>query len=80
MKKIVMVFLIIVFFLWGLSIGGKYHNYDKMFDEAKNEFEENIKYPDNNYKPKKLEPKDKFINKVARKIDSIIEKIQNKIN
>lgn len=79
MKKIVMIILIFIFFLWGLNIGGSYHNYGQMFENAKDEFEEEIKSPTNNYEPKSLEPEDKLINKFAHKIDSILEKIQNKL-
>ncbi|MCI6716224.1 MAG: hypothetical protein SOZ32_01210 [Bacilli bacterium] len=79
MKKVVVIFLILVFFLIGINIGGSYHNYSKMFEDAKNEFEEEITLPDNNYEPKTLKPKEGLINKIANGIDGIIEKFTNKL-
>ncbi len=79
MKKLVIVLVIILFFLVGLNIGGSYHNYSKMFENAKDEFENEITLPDNNYKPKALKPKEGLINKIASSIDGIIEKFANKL-
>lgn len=78
MKKVLVVVILIAFFLTGLNIGGSYHNYSKMFEDAKTEFEEEITLPDNGYEPKTLKPKEGIINKVANMIDSIIEKITSK--
>ena len=50
-----------------------------MFEDAKNEFEEEITLPDNNYEPKTLKPKESLINKIANGIDGIIEKFTNKL-
>ena len=79
MKKVLVVVIIIVFFLIGLNVGGSYHNYSKMFEDAKTEFEEEITLPDNNYEPKTLKPKEGIINKVASAIDGLIEKISDKL-
>lgn len=80
MKKVFVFILLGVFFLLGLMLGGNYHNSSQIFEESKDNFEEEITKPDNNYNPSDNRPNGNILNKIANKIDSIIEKISKKIS
>lgn len=79
MKKALVIILIGAFFLLGISLGGNYNNSSRIFEEAKDEFEIEIKDPNNDYNPKDLKPEAGIINKIANKIDAILEKISEKL-
>ena len=42
MKKILVLFIIIIMFMFGLVIGNTDSSYSRIFESAKDEFEENI--------------------------------------
>ena len=79
MKKIIVVLSIFIFFLLGISIGNNNSKQSELFEEAKKEFENEIINPNNNYESKKLIPEQNIVNKIANKIDDIIETISDKI-
>lgn len=80
MKKILVLFIIIIMFMFGLVIGNTDSSYSRIFESAKDEFEDNIKLPDNEYTPKTLKPEEGIINKVANFVNKIINKISDKIS
>lgn len=80
MKKILVLFIIIIMFMFGLVIGNTDSSYSRIFESAKDEFEENIKLPDNEYNPKTLKPEEKAINKIANFVNKIINKISDKLS
>lgn len=76
---VVMIFMV-TFFLIGLKIGGDYTiSSNNLFEQAKSEFEEEIVKQDNNYQNKILYPEEKIPNKIAHKIDDIMQSIVDKI-
>ncbi len=79
MKKVIVVLLIGVFFLLGLSLGGNYHNASQIFEESIDNFEEEITKPDNNYNPSDNKPSGGLLNKIANKIDDILESISKRL-
>ncbi len=79
MKKILFCIIIVVFFLLGISIGNNNNKYSEMFENTKDEFESEIVIPNNNYSPKDLKPEEGLLNKIANKIDNLIQKISDKI-
>lgn len=80
MKKISIIFIVFIFFIFGLLIGNTNSSYSRVFEEAKDEFEENIKLPNNDYKPKTLKPDQGLINKMANFVDKIIDKVSDKLS
>ena len=80
MKKIFVLFIIIIMFMFGLVIGNTDSSYSRIFESAKDEFEDNIKLPDNEYTSKTLKPEEKTINKIANFVNKIINKISDKIS
>ncbi len=74
MKKLVIILLIITFFIMGLKLGDNNFNQNQLFEEEKNQFEEEIKKPDNEYDAIELTPKPNMVNKVAKKFDQTIDK------
>lgn len=80
MKKILVLFIIIIMFMFGLVIGNTDSSYSRIFESAKDEFEDNIKLPDNEYTPKTLKPEEGIINKVANFVNKILNKISDKIS
>lgn len=79
MKKVFVFILIMAFFLIGLLLGGNYHNSSQLFEDSKDKFEEEITKPGNNYSPSDVRPDGGLLNKIANKIDSIIEKVSKKL-
>ncbi|MGM9899872.1 MAG: hypothetical protein ACI32E_04760 [Bacilli bacterium] len=79
MKKALVIILIGAFFLLGISLGGNYNNSSRIFEEAKDNFEVEIQDPNNDYNPKDIKPEAGLINKIANKIDDILEKIAQKL-
>ena len=79
MRKLILVCVIIFFFLSGLTLGGNFSNgASNFFEEAKDEFENEITKPDNNYENIELVPNELLINKAAHKLESLItEKIKD---
>lgn len=80
MKKLGMIVFIFIVFIVGLLIGNNNSSYSRLFEEAKDEFEENIKVPDSEYTPKTLKPEEGFINKIANFVDKIIDKVADKLS
>lgn len=74
--------LIIIVLLVGVKIGSS-NDFDSshydLFESAKNEFEQEIIKPNNKYENIELKPKEYLPNKIASKINKLIEKIINKI-
>ena len=82
MKKIVSGLLIIIVLLIGIKIGSTTDiasTPSDLFESAKNEFEDEITKPNNKYENIELKPKEYLPNKIAKKINSIIEKLIEKI-
>ncbi len=83
MKKGI-ILLLFVFLLIGIIIGSKNNiGSSNYFEEAKNEFEESIKDPDNEYQSKYTKVEGNILSNIAVKIDeklsdlltSVLEKI-----
>lgn len=79
MRKIILFCLIVFFFLSGLTLGGNFSNgASNFFEEAKDDFENEITKPNNNYENIELVPNELIINKAAHKLESFItEKIED---
>lgn len=79
MKKIIYALLIIIIFVLGLRIGSKEtYNKNKLIDEAKSKFEEEIVTPENHYETIDGEYEENIFNKSAEIIDELIQKVVNK--
>ena len=76
------VLLGILILLVGIKIGSS-NNVNSisndLFEQAKDQFEEEIKMPNNEYENIELKPKEYLPNKIAKKVNNIIEKIINKL-
>lgn len=73
MKKVLIFCLVGFMFLWGLTLGGNFSSgSSNLFEEAKQEFEENINKPGSDYQNLDLVPSDYAINKTAHKIEDFI--------
>ncbi len=73
MKKIILVFIMITLFLSGLSLGGNFSSgASNFFEEAKDNFEDQITNPNNDYQNIDLVPNEYLINKTAHKIEKFI--------
>lgn len=80
MKKVLLFCIIMFVFLWGLTLGGDFSNgASNFFEEAKQDFEQNITKPNNDYQNLDLVPKEYTINKTARKIEEFISSNINKV-
>ncbi|MBP3504027.1 MAG: hypothetical protein J6K18_02780 [Bacilli bacterium] len=80
MKKIFVLIIICFMFLFGLTIGGSFNKgASQLFEETKEEFENEIVVPDNNYQAMQLVPNDNIVNKAAKKFEKIIDKVIDKI-
>ena len=80
MKKIFVLIIICFMFLFGLTIGGSFNKgASQLFEETKEEFENEIVKPDNNYQALQLVPNDNIVNKAAKKFEKIIDKVIDKI-
>lgn len=80
MKKILVIVIFLFVFLIGIKIGNSYTISDSnIFENNKNEFEQEIVNPDNDYNSSNHVLEENLSNKIARKIDETIEKILGKI-
>lgn len=80
MKKILVIVIFLFVFLMGIKIGNSYTISDSnIFENNKNEFEQEIVNPDNDYNSTNHVLEENLSNKIARKIDETIEKILGKI-
>lgn len=81
MKKILSVLIIAIIFLVGIKIGSNndFSSSNDLFENAKEEFEEEIIIPSNEYQNIELRPKEYLPNKIAKIISSLIEKITEKL-
>lgn len=80
MKKILVVIVFLIVFLFGIKVGNSYTiNDNNIFENNKNRFEQEIVNPDNDYNSNNHVIEDNLSNKIARKIDETIEKILGKI-
>lgn len=80
MKKILVIVIFVFVFLMGIKIGNSYTISDSnIFENNKNEFEQEIVNPDNDYNSSNHVLEENLSNKIARKIDETIEKILGKI-
>lgn len=80
MKKFILIIILIFIFLIGVSIGNESSTYNKIIDDSKEEFENEILKPNNSYEPIDLKPNEGFINNIANKIDKLIKTISDKLN
>ena len=80
MRKFLLIMFIALTFLIGISIGNNSSTYNKLFEKSLDEFEEEIVKPNNTYDSKDLKPDEGLINKIANKIDNIIESISDKLS
>lgn len=80
MKKILVVIVFLIVFLFGIKVGNSYTiNDNNIFENNKNRFEQEIVNPDNDYNSNNHVIEENLSNKIARKIDETIEKILGKI-
>lgn len=79
MKKLIIIIAIFFFFVIGLKLGDSSFNQNKIFEEEKNKFEQEITTPNNDYEAKELVPQKNTINKVADLFDNTIDKVINKL-
>lgn len=78
MKLLVIIFSCFIFFLFGLNCSSTATK-GQLFEYQKEQYEQEIINPNNNYQPSELVPKDNIVNKTAHKIDDVIEKILEKM-
>lgn len=80
MKKIACLVIIFFVFLFGLTIGGSFNKgASQLFEESKEQFENEIVNPDNNYNSVPLVPNDNIVNKTAKKVEKIIDTVIDKL-
>ena len=79
MKKLIIIIAIFFFFVIGLKLGDNSFNQNKIFEEEKNRFEQEITTPNNDYEAKELVPQKNTINKVADLFDNTIDKVVDKL-
>jgi flagellar basal body-associated protein FliL len=76
MKKLGIVILIFLAFVVGIMIGG-FNSSTDLMEDSKEKFEAEITEPDNTYQPV-YSFDDTLVNKLARKVDDILEKLSDK--
>lgn len=81
MKRVLSILIVIIIFLIGIKIGSNnsISKTDDLFENAKEEFEQEIVIPDNEYQNIDLKPKEYLPNKIAKVINNIIDKITSKL-
>ena len=80
MKKVFVLITVFFIFLFGLTLGGNYNKgASQLFEESKNQFENEIVNPNNDYNNIMLVPDDNVINKTAKKIEKVIDGVIDKI-
>lgn len=79
MKKVLIFLIIFIAFVLGLRLAGTGTSTSKLLENEIDQFEEQITKPENEYRPKQYIPEENIVNKTARKIDSTIEKIIDKL-
>ena len=80
MKNIGILVMVILIFLFGITLGGNFNKSSSMiFEENKEYFENEITKPNNNYLPKELVPKKNVVNSVANKLEGIIDSTIDKL-
>ena len=79
MKKLIIIIAIFFSFVMGLKLGDNSFNQNKIFEEEKNQFEQEITTPNNDYEAKELVPQKNTINKVADLFDNTIDKVVDKL-
>ncbi len=73
MKNILIIMGMIALFLGGLSLGGDFsQGASNFFEEAKDNFEEEITKPNGDYQNFDLVPNEYLINKTAHKLEDFI--------
>ena len=75
MKKLIIIIAIFFFFVIGLKLGDNSFNQNKIFEEEKNQFEQEITTPNNDYEAKELVPQKNTIDKVVDKLKNILKKL-----
>lgn len=78
MTKFIIILVIISVFLMGLKLGDDSFNQNLLFEKEKEQFEQQITSPNNNYQNKELTPKKNVVSKTAEKIDNVIEQMVEK--
>ena len=72
--------MIILIFLFGITLGGNFNKSSSMiFEENKEYFENEINKPNNNYFPKELVPNKNVVNSVANKLEGLIDSTIDKL-
>ena len=80
MKKVIIILVCFFIFLFGLTLGGSFNSSSsKLFEESLDKFEEQIKDPLNEYESKALVPESNIINKTAKKCESFIDDLIDKL-
>ena len=80
MKKVFLIIVFIFIFLFGITLGGSFNNSQShLFDEVKDKFESEITNPNNEYDSPLLIPKSNIINKTAKKLESTIDELIDKL-
>ena len=80
MKNIGILVMIILIFLFGITLGGNFNKSSSMiFEENKEYFENEISKPNNNYFPKELVPNKNVVNSVANKLEGLIDSTIDKL-
>ncbi len=80
MKKIGYIIILLVIFIFGLSLGTKgTTSKNRLIDDAKNEFEEEITNPNNDYESIKEDYDENIFNSSADFIDDFLQEIIDKI-
>lgn len=78
MKKIFVFILTIVIFIIGVNLGSDSFNQNELLEIEKEQFEESITKPNNDYEAKELVPKPNAVSKVANLFEETIEKAVEK--
>ncbi len=75
-KRVGKFLIVFCLFVFGIIIGGRYRiGSSNYFEEAKEEFEQQITDPNGHYEPLPLTPEGDFTSDVALRIDKALEKI-----
>lgn len=79
MKKVLLPIIILGVFVLGLLLGDSSYTRNQIVDDAMDKFEEEIQKEDNEYANIMLKPNSNVFNKLAEKIEKLIDTLSEKI-
>lgn len=78
MKNLIIIVSLVVVFIIGVNVSDMTINQNQIFENEKNQFEENITTPGNEYESKELVPDRNIVSKTANFFEESIEKVIEK--